>query len=151
MFRFVPNAFSAHHGLTKPNVYECRWEGHMAFATRTTGKKRAPALLGASCVALIALLVAVPAAFGQSASGQYDPSLDPGGIVQGSNGSGNGGQNNDGASDPGESTGGESTGGGTDLPFTGYPLTPLVTIVGMLLVGGLALRLIAPLEDRNRP
>lgn len=117
----------------------------MDFAKPTPGKKRAPALLGASCVALIALLVAAPAVFGQSASGQYDPSLDPGGIVQGSNGNGNGG-----ATNPGDTGGGESIGGGTDLPFTGYPLTPLVAIVGLLLIGGLAVRLIAPPEHRNR-
>jgi hypothetical protein len=117
----------------------------MDFAKRTPDKKRTPALLGASCVALIAILVAASAAFGQSASGQYDPSLDPGGIVQGSNGNGNGGQNN-----PGASNVGESTGGGTDLPFTGYPLTPLVAIVGLLLIGGLAVRLIAPPGPRIR-
>jgi hypothetical protein len=117
----------------------------MDFAKRTPGEKRGPALVGASCIALIAILVTVPAAFGQSASGQYDPSLDPGGIVQGSNGNGNRGQNEAGASNVGE-----STGGGTALPFTGYPLTPLVAIVGLLLIAGLAVRLIAPPETRIR-
>ena len=122
----------------------------MDFAKRTQGKKRTPALLGASCVALIAILVAAPAAFGQSAGVQYDPSLDPGSIVQGSNGNGNGGQNNGEPSNVGASNVGESTGGGTDLPFTGYPLTPLVAIVGLLLIGGLAVRLIVPPAPRIR-
>lgn len=102
---------------------------------------RAAARLGAMGIALIAILVTAPGAFGQAAGGQYDPSVDPGGIVQDSAGIGSGGEGN----------GEENNSGGTDLPFTGYPLTPLAAIVGLLLVAGLAVRLIAPFDSRNRP
>jgi hypothetical protein len=110
----------------------------MTGSHRKVGSTSRRRLLSALCVALVAILVAAPAAFGQSAGGQYDPSLDPGGIVQGSTGNGNAGQNN-----------AEESNGGA-VPFTGYPLTPLIAIVGMLFVGGLAIRLIAPSADRKR-
>ncbi len=44
---------------------------------------------------------------------------------------------------------GNATGGGESLPFTGYPLTPLVALTAALLAAGLTLRMLAPTLDRR--
>jgi hypothetical protein len=128
-------------------------------------------------VALVAGIVfAVPAANAQdvAAADQYTPSGGGGGGGQnpagggGHNGGGNGGQNpaggGGGAENPaggggavspaGGGGGGEPTAtvgekGGGGLPFTGYPLTPLVWIVIGLLVMGIGFRLVSTAVRRN--
>jgi hypothetical protein len=50
----------------------------------------------------------------------------------------------------GEATAGTGTGSGGELPFTDYPLTPLVALVGLLLIAGIAARLVVPALDRRR-
>jgi uncharacterized integral membrane protein len=94
--------------------------------------------------ALVAgILVAAPVAGAQVAGvEQYQPG---GGGNQGAGdqgGSGGGGENPANASGeiPGAGAAESSTG---DLPFTGYPLTALVLIVGILVTGGLVFRLVA--------
>ena len=104
-----------------------------------------------SCAALVAIVLAAPAAHAQSASSQYDPTLDTAGIVQsGSQNNGVKGANAGGAN--GGSAGQQAEGAtssGKSLPFTGYPLNDLVAIVTLLLAAGLAVRLLVPVLDRR--
>jgi hypothetical protein len=107
-------------------------------------------------VASVAILVPAAAANAQSATGQYDPTLggptlDQAGIVQ--TGSVGDGAGNAGAGEGGGAAGEvqELGGNGTELPFTGYPLSLLVVIAGLMLGGGLLVRLvIRPAAARGR-
>jgi hypothetical protein len=60
-----------------------------------------------------------------------------GGGNAGESGGGNAGDNAAGEA----SGGGNGSGGGGSLPFTGYPLTTLVLVVGGLVAAGLVIRL----------
>lgn len=109
-----------------------------------------------AAAAVVAILVAAAAANAQSATDQYvagasqtNPTLDPAGVLASGN-------TNNKDSDGGGSSGGGTTaaeagsGGGGKLPFTGYPLTPLVLFAGLLLVVGLTARIAVPALDRRR-
>jgi hypothetical protein len=125
---------------------------------------------------IVGIVLAAPAANAQdvAAADQYTPSGGGGGGQNpagggGHNGGGNGAQNpaggggGGGAQNPDNGGGavspaggggaepsatvGEKGGGG--LPFTGYPLTPLVWIVVGLLVAGIAVRLVSGAVRRN--
>jgi hypothetical protein len=99
---------------------------------------------------LVGTLFAAPSAMGQAAVDQYVPSPNPapptGGVagatgggskVKGTNTKGNEGAGGNGS--VAAQTGSGSSAGG-NLPFTGYPITPLVWIVLALLVAGALLR-----------
>jgi hypothetical protein len=127
----------------------------------------------ASVALVVGLVFAAPAASAQdlAAADQYTPSGGGGGGQHpagggGHNGGGNGGQNpaggggaqnpanGGGATSPAGGGGGEPSAtvgekGGGGLPFTGYPLTPLVWIVVGLLVAGIAVRLVATAVRRG--
>jgi hypothetical protein len=110
-------------------------------------RKRASTLL-AFCL-VVGMLVAPAAANAQtSATSQYVPNVG----TAGSTATGGSGGNNGGAAgqpNNGAAGGAVSGGSGGSLPFTGYPLTPLVLIVAMLLAAGLALRMVVPRLDRR--
>jgi hypothetical protein len=93
-----------------------------------------------------AMLVAAPVVTAQTGAGdQYNP-----GGTGPTNGTGNG---------PGEGAGptanqfqaspaGTGESGGGELPFTGYPLTPLVWIILALIAAGLTFRLVSEARER---
>ena len=91
------------------------------------------------------MLVAAPVVSAQNAGGdQYNPG---GTGPAGGSGQGPGGEAGTGG---GPSAGVGETGGGA-LPFTGYPLTPLVLAVILLVVLGLAFRLWSQARPRLGP
>ena len=105
-------------------------------------RMRTKGLIGARTLRLllivsIAALIAAPAAIGAPAAvDQYVPQANPAnpaGPAEGPAG--------------GEAVPGE---GGGSLPFTGYPLTPLVLVVLLLLVAGLTLRLVVWARERRQ-
>jgi hypothetical protein len=111
-------------------------------------------MLAVSLVAsLLGILVVAPHANAQAGVDQYVPSPTPPGIGGGTQGAVGGGAPLDADGGAGGSvaaeTGSGSAGGG-ELPFTGYPLTPLLAIVIALLVAGLLLRLAAKLRVASR-
>jgi hypothetical protein len=122
----------------------------------TRGLRRVAPILA---VCLVGTLFAAPTASGQSAIEQYAPSPNPGGGAGGVEGA-TGGSKTKGTKTQGtEGSGGNgsvaaqsgsgSSGGGT-LPFTGYPITPLVWIALAALVAGALLRVaVAVLKRRG--
>jgi hypothetical protein len=96
-----------------------------------------------------AILVAAPVAGAQTAGvDQYQP----GGGGQGEDQQGQGGGGGDQAPTAGgggipSTSGAESDAG--ELPFTGYPLTGLLVLVGILVAAGLTFRLATQLRDRS--
>jgi hypothetical protein len=114
-------------------------------------------------VGLLGILVVPASAFGQAAADQYIPSAKPSGV--GGGGADVADVGRGGGSDAGSevaSLGTEGAGvpaagaeaisgsaGGGTLPFTGYPVTPFVAVLGALLVAGLLVRLTAPMIERR--
>src|SRR4051794_30173829 len=101
-----------------------------------------------SVVCLVIGILALPAAAlaQSSAADQYSPNIGTAGSTAtgGPNAKNKGGSNGDngglaGAQDTGGVAGDAASGGGT-LPFTGYPLTPLIIVIAILLAAGLAAR-----------
>src|SRR5882757_2302297 len=108
-----------------------------------------------AAVALVGILTAAPSAWGQAAVDEYAISPNPiggaggvagvAGVTEGSNTKGTktqGTQGTGGSGSVAAQTGSGSSGGG-NLPFTGYPITPLVWIVLGALVGGVLMRVAA--------
>ena len=105
-----------------------------------------------AAVALVGILIAAPSASGQAAVDEYAVSPNPiggaGGVAGATEGSNTKGTKTQGTQGTGGSgsvaaqTGSGSSGGG-NLPFTGYPITPLVWIVLGALVGGVLMRVAA--------
>jgi hypothetical protein len=58
--------------------------------------------------------------------------------------------NGGGGNPPGGGAAGPSGGAGGSLPFTGYPLTPLILLLLLLLAGGLLIRSYLAVRDRVR-
>ena len=63
---------------------------------------------------------------------------------------GHGNQGNQGGGAPSGGAAGPVGGQGGELPFTGYPLTPLILLLLILLAAGLTLRAYVALRDRLR-
>lgn len=105
-----------------------------------------------ACVAVLGILVVAPAAHGQavdqySALSAPSPVIDQAGVIASG---GTGGQGDVGGATTGGSAADEAgEGAGGKLPFTGYPLTPLLLLIAILLAAGIALRLAAPALDRR--
>lgn len=102
-----------------------------------------------STAVMVGILVPVAGASAQ-AGDQYNPlispagpTLNPAGLIAGGSGDGDGaGQADAVATETGSGDRGT-------MPFTGYPLTVLVILVGLALAGGIALRFAAPGLDRR--
>ncbi len=107
-------------------------------------------------LAVLGILVAAPAAYGQAVD-QYTPQSGVGGVaspvldqagVIASGGEGDAADGNAGTA--GANAANEAgEGGGGKLPFTGYPLTPIVVLIALLLAAGVALRFAVPALDRR--
>jgi hypothetical protein len=101
-------------------------------------------------VCLVGTLFAAPSALGQAAVDQYVPSPNPAPPTGGVAGATGGGSKTKGTKTKGtEGTGangsvaaqsGSGSSGGGTLPFTGYPITPLVWIALGALVAGVLMR-----------
>ena len=110
----------------------------------------------AACMALLGILVLVPGASAQTttpAQTQYSPTLDAAGVIaSGELPDDPAGANAGEVAGEAGGVAGEAGGGGAGgkLPFTGYPLTPIVALILLLITAGLALRMIAPRLDRRR-
>ena len=109
------------------------------------GRRVTPALLVVLGAALLAVLSQAPlASAAPAAADQYAPSPTQQIIGPASAGNGPGAPGSGPVfSEPGEAGGGE-------LPFTGYPLTPLILIVLALLAAGLIARAMSVSADRRR-
>ena len=109
-------------------------------------------LLGTLVVAITAVsLVVAAGASGQGALDQYSPVRD----APGSGASRGGAEANPfgeavpgSALGPAASSASVATGGGEELPFTGYPLTPLIIALLILLATGVALRIAVEVHER---
>ena len=105
--------------------------------------RRHAAVLAILALAAGGIVVAPTAASAQAgAADEYSPT---------SPGNGSGGSENDGtggAVDDNLGAGTAESDGG-NLPFTGYPLTPLVTLFLLLLAAGLVIRLAGSRRSRN--
>lgn len=114
--------------------------------------KRIGAALVATCVVLgLILAVSAPSASAQAVNCQYNPGQcngngnEPGDGNGNNPGNDNGSGNNSGANPATGSVSGANNG---TLPFTGYPLSPLVMVLLILLLAGLALRAYVAVRDR---
>ena len=109
------------------------------------------------CLAIGILALPAAALAQSSAANQYTPdigtagSTNTGGPAVNNNKGGSNGKNGGlaGTQDTGGVAGDAVAGSGT-LPFTGYPLTPLILVIAILLAAGLAARAVAPQLDRRR-
>lgn len=102
-------------------------------------------------MAALAMLLLATTAGAQSAADQYIPSPNPDG-TQSSGGPAPGAGTPPAsgvAAGPRAAKPKSGSSSGTDVPFTGYPLTPAVDLVLLLIVGGLVLRFIVPRLDRR--
>lgn len=114
-------------------------------------------IAGLLAVGLLAALLVAPHANGQAAADQYVPNPNPSGGSGAAGQSGSGGNPKPGdraADDAGlgavaAETGSGSGAGGT-LPFTGFPMTPLILIALALLCAALLVRLAARVTQRIR-
>jgi hypothetical protein len=120
--------------------------GHMRGTWRRHLLKLAPI----AAIALLGILVTAPGASGQAAVDQYVPQSG----VQGATGKGSSKPSNhsktagtQNGSVAANSTGGTSSGG--NLPFTGYPMTPLVWIALAVLVAGALVRITVSVLTRR--
>lgn len=97
-----------------------------------------------------AIVVAAPVATAQQPPGsdQYQPGPPPGPSPDDTGGGPDGTGGGPAAGGGPSATVAES--GGANLPFTGYPLTPLVLLLLAVLVTGLALRVAAKARERHR-
>ena len=103
----------------------------------------------AASATVLAILVLAPAANAQSSTDQYSPTLDQAGVIASGNVGAEGGTGGESGAG-GEVAAEAGTGKGGKLPFTGYPLTPLVMLAGLLLGAGLIARVGLPALDRRR-
>lgn len=102
--------------------------------------RRHTAVLAILALAAGGIVVAPTAASAQAgAADEYSPT---------SPGNGSGGSENGGAVDDNLGAGTAESDGG-NLPFTGYPMTPLVTLFLLLLAAGLVIRLAGSRRSRN--
>lgn len=116
---------------------------------RTLNRRRNRLFVLPATLALVgAMLVAAPVASAQNAGAdQYNP-----GGTGPAGGTGQGPGPGEGAGPTGGELVAPSAGtgevGGGELPFTGYPLTPLVLVVIILIAIGLAFRLVQEARQR---
>jgi hypothetical protein len=112
-------------------------------------RRRNRLFVSTATLALVgAMLVAAPVVSAQSAGGdQYNPGGGVGPAGGADNGPGDDGTGPTGGELQANPAGTGESGGG-ELPFTGYPLTPLVLAVILLVALGLAFRLTS--EWRHR-
>lgn len=105
-------------------------------------------LVSCLAIALLGLFAFAPAAMAVTAAAdQYGG----GGSAGGGNSGGSGG---DGGGDTAGAAAGEATGGGSGsdggtLPFSGYPVTPMVLVVAGLVAAGLAIRFVPSMAERR--
>jgi hypothetical protein len=118
------------------------------MGSRFGERRRSTSILFATCL-VVGMLIA-PAAANAQSSGytEYAPSVGTAGSTASGGGkspnSGTAGANNSGVA--GDAVSG---GNGKSLAFTGYPLTPLVALVAILLAAGFVLRVVMPRLDRR--
>jgi hypothetical protein len=125
--------------------------------SRGLGKKALTRVAVVLAISLVGILIAAPGASAQGAIDEYIPQANPAGGTGGqSAGSGSSSESSkaslgaEGAIGGHGSVAAESgSGSGGNLPFTGYPVTPIVWIVAALLIAGLLVRLSAPLLGRG--
>ena len=113
-------------------------------------------ILSVVCLAIGILALPAAALAQSSAADQYTPNIGTAGstntggpAVNNNKGGSNGDNGLAGTQDAGGVAGDAVSGSGT-LPFTGYPLTPLILVIAILLAAGLAARAVAPQLDRRR-
>ncbi len=120
------------------------------------------ALLISACLALLGILATAPGAGAQSATDQYIPRPDKGGVVDTGTGAGTGAQAPAPSPAGAKGVGGKqghvtvAEGGIPDdqsdpsLPGTGYPLTTFVALLALVVIAGLVLRVALPALARHR-
>lgn len=118
----------------------------------TVRTRRITVALAAALLALgMVFVLNASSASAQAVNCQYNPNLPQ--CDNGGNGPGNGGGNNHPGNDNGGEGGNPATGaiGGSDngtLPFTGYPLSPLVLVLLILLIAGFTVRAYLAVRDK---